>query len=812
METYLQEVRHAIRSLHRSTAYSLTSVVLIGSAVAGVVVFATVLWSVVVRPLPYKDSENLAVLAQPDGGPISGRVFHYLRENSHVIEAIAAQSQPTGWNVNGAAKSEYLRGYRISAKYFETLGAQPLIGREFSESEERPGGPRSVILSEAAWKSLFDADSSIIGRAIELGGAKHEIVGVMPADLKTFPDATLWVPLQLAPNNNSWSFRVIGRLRPGQTYSQAQFEYQSLAANAPWSTQSGGTGNEGDLRWSSYRQYLTGQLWTPLLLLLGAAGCLLMIACSNVAALSVVRANARQREMAARVALGASRAQLFRMVAAESVVLSIFAGVLAVVLSDVALRVAKPTVPEQLLAGRDIAIGIESGVLSVALSFVVFVVCCLFPATAHAGAASSLLLDASDRRYTTDRRSMWFRRAMVAAQFAAAVALLVTSSLLIKTFGNLRSVNVGFEPRNVIVGEMSLQGIATKSIDETRVVFDRVLTKLSNLPAVTKAAVSTGIPVERGLNMPLAPIAGGAVPGVKPVDWRYVSTNYFDVFGISLKEGRLLAEQDNAAGRPIAIVSESFARQFLSGQAVIGQVLGLVGGMGKEPQREIVGIVADVKGRSGAGRLTGGNAIVSDAPAVVYVPFSQMADAMLSFHSSTPISWSVKVSHLDGALAHEIERTVLSELPTTPMIRSRPMTAILGNEIAADGFRMTLVTTFAIASSILAAVGLYSLLSFVGDSRKKEIGIKMALGAERWSVVKQFASEALANSLVGVVAGIALTFATASTLKTLLWGVAPFDAKSYATALVWVALLTISASVVPAWRASKIDPATTLRE
>jgi len=546
-----------------------------------------------------------------------------------------------------------------------------------------------------------------------------------------------------------------------------------------------------------------------LLLLLGAIAFLLLLACVNVASLQLVRAVTRRREMATRSALGGGKARLIQQVLTESILLALVGAGLGIVFAQWGVRTLMTLVPASLLDGRTVTL--DWRVLGVTLS--VAIAAGIFFGLAPALGITRLDLRTAlweGARNTPGRPTMWLGRIFAVAEVALAVVLLVGAGLLIRTFVNLRSAELGFDPSNVVIGKMSLQGSTSQTREQLAAFFERTLTRLRDVPGVTAAAVGNNVPIERGLNLPLEPPADAQVDQMRSIDWRYVTPEYFTLFGIPLRAGRAFDERDQAQGAPVVLVNEAFARTYFRTTEVVGRFVQIARSL-KDPPREIVGVIADVKGLSGSGWTRGLSALGSPVAPTMYVPAAQVPDNILQMvHRFFPISWAVRTS---GAVdvVPPVQEVVRSAEPRLPFIRFETMEQLIARDLEMQRFLMTLLGVFAAVSLALATVGIYGLVAYTATQRTQEVGIRMALGATSVRVLRAFLMEGLSLVVAGVAIGLSGAALTSRLLSSLVFGVEPLDPLTFVAVSALLVLVAGTATLMPALQASRTDPMRALR-
>lgn len=809
-----QEVKQALRGLRRAPAFTLASLVTLALGIGGTTAIFSVANALFFRPLPYPEPDRLLVLNRFTGGAVSGRVFHYVRDGARSFEAIAARrGGVAGWNMVVGGEAEYVEGVQITDRYFELLGVQPLLGREFEPAEARPEGPQAALLGEALWRRRFDARPDVLGQVLEFGGVPHTVVGVIPDGAEITTSADIWTPLQVSPRDDGWNYTVIGRLRLGVSQAQAQSELEVLRLGV---LQEPEVYEEREswksLAWTSYRESLARGDRTQVLVLLGAVGFLLAIACTNVAGLQLARGVGRRREMATRLALGGGRRRLARLLLAESVLLGLGGGLLGLVVARLAMRgvslltTGGGTFGAPELDGRVLlaamAISIGAGLL---FGFV--------PALDGSRQDLRSALGEGGLRHSASRQTTWLRRGFVIAQVALAVVLLAGAGVLVRTFVGLRNVPLGFDPDDVVTAAMSLRGSSRQGGTQTVQFFEQAFARIRALPGVDAVAVGSGLPVEFGLNLPIEPPAGGIVDESSAVDWRYVTPEYFDVFRIPLRRGRSFEERDTASGAPVAVVNEAFGRTYFGRSDVVGESVRLNPAYVESPARQIVGVVADVKSASGTGRTAGPNALAAAAPPIMYVPLAQVPENLLAdVHGVFPVQWALRTHGSGMDLIPALRGIVRAAEPSLPFIRFRPMDDVVAAAIQAERDRMMLVGLFALVAMVLAGVGIYGLIAYGVSHRAQEVGVRMALGATAGAVVGRFLKEGVLLALAGVALGLAAAALLSRALESFVWGVEPLDPLTYVIVAVLLIAIAALASFAPAQRAARLDPTLALRQ
>jgi putative ABC transport system permease protein len=688
---------------------------------------------------------------------------------------------------------EPLLGELVTEQYFEVLGIAPAIGRVFTANEMLPTGSRAVILGHAFWQRRFGGDRGVLGKRIVLGGEPHEIVGVLPPGFRPaiVADADVWRPdrLNLAtPSRGAVVLRVVARLPPGadlpRVTAGAQVLGQQLAARFPESNK-GTTPNVVPLQ-----EQVVGSARGGLLVLLGAVVVVLLIGCVNIANLLLARASTRSREIAVRTALGAGRGRVVRQLLTESIVIAGIGGVIGVIVSYWGIKGLVAIAPAG--SPRLAEVGLDTAVLvfGAAVTGIAGVLFGLAPSIHMAREHLGLALKAGGRgpAGSVGRRT---RRVLIVAEVAVALVLLVGGGLLLRTFARLQRVDLGFNPANVLVGGVVPPQANYRTPDDRRAFYDRLLERVSALPGVRSAALSSIIPLAGGGDSDMSFTIDGAppprTPDESPATWyRLVSAGYLDALGIPLRRGRTFVANE---AEPVVMINESMARRHWPDQDAVGRRLRFGGG----PWFRIVGIVGDVKQAGARAEMRG----------QTYIPY---------WHLPEPGIGVVLRAHGEPeVLAAPLRHAVREIDPDMPVSNVDTMTNLVAQSIEEPRFLALLVGLFAGFALLLAAIGIYGVLSYAVSQRTAEIGVRLALGAGGRDVFSLIVSDGFKLTLIGVVIGVAVSLLVAPALSTLLFGVQPIDPATFVAVVATIVLVALSASVIPARRGMRVDPLSALR-
>jgi putative ABC transport system permease protein len=810
VERLRQDVAWALRALRRAPLFTLATVLTIALGIGGTVAIFTLVNAVLWRPLPYPAPDRLLALTADTPASFSGEMFHALRARLEGGERLAAIGGATSWNLLAGTHAVHVTGGRVSAATFDVLGVQPRLGRGFTAAEDSPGGPAVVVLGDALWRSQFDARPDILGQIVHLGGIPHQVIGVMPPHFATFPAAQLWGPLQLSPRDQGTNYQVLLRLRHGQSLDAARAEL-AVARLALRPTLSSPGAFARALTWQPYQQVLGHARRADLLVLQAAILFALLLACVNVAALQVLRAVARQGELATRAAIGGGPARLAQQMVVESMALACAGALVGAGLAWWAVPQVQALIPRALLDGVEVAP--DWRVLGVGLALTALVGLCVgvIPARAAARVDLRAALGAPGRA-TAGHAALRWRRVFVIAQVSLALVLVVSAALLARTLGNFHRVDLGFDPASLVAGAMSMQGASDQTSRAPADFIEHTLTRLRQVPGVAEATVTTNLPIDRALNLAMDAPAGALVTDTRAVDWQYVASGYTQTLGIPVRAGRTVSHDDTGASAPVALVNEAFARAYFGDEPVLGRQIRLDVGDIDEPARTIVGVLGDVRATSGTGWTEGRNALdVPSAPGV-YVPVSQVSPDLLDLvHDFARVQWVVRATDAPGAVTRRVAALMRESEPRLPFIEFVPLTALVARELEMERALLWLMGLLGGGALLLAALGTYGLMAASVHARLREIGIRLVLGASRTSVVRDVAREGALVLLVGLACGVPAVVLATRVIRAYLWGVGPFDPWALGVASGALAVVAMAAVLVPAVRAARVAPARVLR-
>jgi putative ABC transport system permease protein len=802
----IQDLRYAVRTLVGAPGFTAAALVTLALGTGANAAIFSVVNAVLLRPLPFPEPERIVLLvrrnAVEESESHTGRRYLFFREHLHGVEALAASSGSTGFNLATGDTAEFVRAMPVSMEYFAVLGVTPRYGTTFNADHDRPGGEPAVILGYPLWRRLFGANPDVVGSTVLLGDRSSVIVGVMPASFSESANVDIFVPLQpaLTGRGGGFNYRVIGRLARGVTPEQANAEAARVWQGLRDAFPSAILRSELPSGLTPYRTASARDAGMPLLVMLGAVSLLLLIACANTASLLMARASARSREIAVRAALGASRWRIIRQLLAESVLLSLAGAACGMVLAYWTVPTLLALTPPDLSIHENVRV---DAVVFVVMLGVAVATGLLFGLVPAIGLSRHDLVGAfkdNGARTTGSTRSAWFRRTLVVAEIGLCMVLLVGAGLLLRTFAVMRAIDPGFDPRGVLTARMSLQGSRYATPEALTLFFEQGLERLRRLPGVRAAAVVNCVPIARGLNLNVDILDGPERIDDALTDWRYASAGYFDTMGIPIVAGRAFDDRDRKGAAPVAVVNESFARRLFKGVDAVGRHIRV---FDTDGDIEIVGIAKDVREQGLTRRI----------PVVMYVPLAQANPAGLrASHTYFPMNWVVRADNAGPAIVRAMREEIRALDARQPFSEFSTMDEIKSASMAIQTFSLTLLGAFATIGLLLTIAGIYGLVAYTAAQRTREIGIRLALGARRAQILRAIVGGGVGMAGIGVLAGIAASLASVRVLERFLWGVSPFDAATFATVALLLVFVTALASFVPAFRAVRQNPLKALRE
>ncbi|MBO0860038.1 MAG: ABC transporter permease [Chloracidobacterium sp.] len=807
IEDLWQDLRYGARMLAKNPGFTAIAALTLALGIGANSAIFSVVNGVLLRPLPYKDPQRLVMVFAPrrldQESLISSGGFTVLRDQSQVFEQVAAfLPMLDSSSITGEVEPEFLGGVRVSANLFTLLGVEAKYGRTFIPEEEKPGSDRVVVISHRLWQRRFGSDQKIVGRSIEIDNEPYTVVGVAPPGFQ-FPLDGMWtgwlpraidiyIPLALTPEQMNKTLPVIARLKSRVSVEQAQAEMARVSALLKRQYQD--TGIDGSIRLTPYHQQVVRRVRFALLVLLGAVGFVLLIACANVANLLLARAAGRRKEIAVRVSLGAGRWRVIRQLLTESMLLATLSGLLALLLAFWGVGLLRTIIPENLPRADEI--GIDGGVFGFTLliSIGAGILFGLIPALQ----ASKVNLNDSFKdggRSPGGRGRNRLRNLLVVSEMALALALLIGAGLMLRSFIRLMSVDPGLDPRNVLTVDIRLSR-SKYSRPQQAAFFERVLERLRSLPGIQAVGAVYPMPLS-GMEEEIwfdiegrPPLARGEHRSAGP---RGVSPGYFKAQGIQLLKGGVFTEGAGGDTPPVVVINDALARRYWPNQDPIGRRISFDGSDGQPVWRQIVGVVKSVR-----------HMALSEEPRPeIYMPFTQH-----------PLAFMTLVARTDGAplnFVAAVRNQVQAVDKDQPISNVRTMEERLAGAVSQRRFSLILLAIFAGLALSLAAIGIYGVMSYMVTQRAHEIGVRMSLGAQSGDALRLVLRQGMTLTLTGVLIGLGAAFGLTRMLKSLLFDLSSTDPLTFFATALLLALVSLLACYLPARRATKVDPVVALR-
>ena len=808
-----QDLRYALRQLRKAPGFACIAIITLALGIGANTAIFSVVNAVLLRPLALKDADRLVRIwhvppqaSFPGIKTFSVSAANYLdwQKQNDVFEKMAIYHYG-GFTLTSGDHAEQVDATGVSGDFFATLGVQPMLGRTFTPEEDKPGQSHVVVLSNRFWQEHFGSNRDIVGRTIALDGASYSVVGVMPPSFR-FPDyALMWTPLgwtdQEKAVRGNHNDQVIARLKPGVDLKQAQAEMNTISSRLAQQYP------EEDKGWGAtvlpLQADLVSDVRPALLVLLGAVGFVLLIACVNVANLSLARIFSRHKEIAIRTAMGASSARILRQILAESVLLALLGGALGLAFSHFGVRLIMAflanRLPQSIEAGLSLAVLGFTAIVSVLTG----IAAGIFPAVHLSRSNVNQALKEGLGRTGSDSGGNATRSALVVVEVSLSLVLLVGAGLMIRSFQFLRHVDPGFDSSGVLTMSAAVSRTKFSQPQEELSFLQRVLERVRSLPGVVSAGLIDDVPFGGdGSHQPIAVEGRPVVPTSEQpeVDVAIISAGYVSAMRIPVLRGRDFTDSD-VEGRPAAIlISASLAKQFWGNENPIGKHITMSFFPGVA--REVVGVVGDVKS-DGLDQTRTASAL--------YLPMGQVSAVAHEAWRSYPMTIIVRTASNPTSLVSAVTAAVRETDRDIPVVDVRTMDELVKSSLSQERFSLLLLGAFALLAVLLAAVGIYSVLSYSVRRRVQEIGIRLALGARLSDVLRMIVIEGMKPTLLGVTIGIVGALALARVMATLIYGVKPTDPITFLAVAVLLAIVALSATIVPAYRAAKVDPMVALR-
>jgi predicted permease len=816
MATLLADVRQSIRMFWKSPAFTFAVLAALALGIGADTAIFSVVDAVLLKPLTYPEPDRIVQFLNTsrDGGEFPGASatkFHVWQEQSNVFRDVAAYDfSSKGLNLTGTVP-EQIHGVHVTEAYFRLFGARTALGRTFTPQEDLPHGGNLVVLSYGFWKRKFGGDPNIVGHTISLSGEPYTILGVTSRGFEPDPVADLWLPFQFPPNSTDQAhyFQAAGRLKPGVTLDQAKAQLK--LAYAEFKRRYSDADPNSSFSAKPLKDSIVGDVRKSLLVLIGAVSFVLLIACANVANLLMVRAAGRKREFAIRAAMGAQRWRMIRQLLTESILLALAGGVLGLGLGFAGVRwllsVRPGAIPRIGEDGAGVSLDWRVALFTVGVSILTGVLFGLIPAFGASRPDLAATMNEGGSRSGFGQRQSKARSLLIVSEVGLALVLLVGAALLIRTFIALRMVKPGFDARNVITMEMALTGPRYEKTAGVAQLIHDSRERIGAIPGVEEVAVSNTLPLDGGFGLPFIivgrPLTGPSTGGS---EWKATSPGYFGALHIPILRGRDFSVNDVAGAPLVVLISDSFAKtNWKKGEDPVGQQLIIGKGVGpefEEPARTIIGIVGDVH--------DGG--LDQPADPVMIIPLAQMADGITLLNSHVgPLTWIIRTQ----TDPHQAVSAVTEQLRTAsggfPVAHIRTMDEIVVRSTARQDFNMLLLSIFGGSALMLAAIGIYGLMAYSVTQRVREIGIRMALGADRSHIRGMVVWQGMRLAIAGVILGVAAAFALTRLIANSLYGVKSWDPAVFVSVPILLSAVALAATWVPAVRASRLDPMKALR-
>jgi len=804
-----RDLRYAGRVLRKSPGFAVVAIATLALGIGANTAVFSIVDSVLLRPLPYPQPERLGAVVthwaqhgeQSIEDSVDGKTWELLRDHADHLDCAVFVNES---KVNFAAQGQvrYVLQQRVSAGFFRVLGVQPLYGREFTRDEDREGGPAVAVLGFGLWKNMLHGDQSVLQHTIMLRGEPFTVVGIMPPEFRTSTLADVWTPLRPSRHGEGGgaNYGMAVRLRPGASWAEADSQVRAIGA-IRLKEEKLDPGSSAWMGVISLQQYLGMDISKPLVILWIAVAAVLLIGCVNIASLLLARASGRTREIATRMALGGGRAVVFRQLLTESLLLAVLGGAAGVLLGYVGVRGLEYLARDTFNLWQPVRLDARVLLMTSGVTLSACLLFGLYPAWQGTRGQIRDALAESGGRAVAGGRSRWARRVLVVAEVTLSVALLIGAGLLLRTFTYLRDLRPGFDSNGVVTATLSLQDARYQTSDKVNRLFDQSLERIRELPGVESAAVALALPYERGINDAFG------LPGDKPGDYHmtvefYVTPDYFRALRIPVLSGRTFTQADGPRARKVVMVNETFAKKYFPERSPVGMHI-----KGGKDDIEIVGMVANVLMEG----IHAGAAPLAAVP-LMFIPAAQVPDEyMRMMHTWFSPSWIVRTSAPPEAVVRGMQGAMQSVEPLLPFSGFRKLSEVKSKTLGSQRLETSLMGTMAALALLLAAIGIYGLIAHSVSERTRELGIRMAMGATAGQAVSLVTMPGLVLAAIGCALGCVLAWGEAQLMRHLIWGISPTDAATFVGVSGLFLLVAMIASLLPAWRITRLNPANTLR-
>ncbi len=806
METLWQDLRFGLRQLLSKPGVTLIAVLSLALGIGANTAIFSLVDAVLLRPLPFHEPDRLVMVWEdatqvgfPRNTPAPANYADWKSQNK-TLEDMAALNW-RNYALTEEGEPEKVEAQGVTANFFSLLGVKPVLGRSFTAEEDKPGADQVALISYGLWQRRFGGDPALVGKEILLDGQKRTVLGVMPAGFQFMSKETgLWVPMAFSAeelaNRGGHYLTVVARMKPGVSLEQARADIAAVTRGI----------NQGH-SWHGFelgsvvislREQLAGDVRISLIVLLVAVGCVLLIACANIANLLLSRGASRYREIAVRTALGAGRLRIVRQLLTESTLLSLAGGLTGLLFAWLSFSFLKQIIPASMELNAGVKIDARIFGFTLLLSLLTGIVFGLAPALQAAKVDLNEALKQSGGRTGTGAGHRRLRGMLVVTEIALALVLLVGAGLLIQTFLKLRALDIGVNPDNVLTLRTQLPRGKYGELPKRTAFYQQVLERVRTLPGVVAAGYSTAVPLTWKGGTSGFVVEGQSVQGPgQDANNRQVTVGYLETMGVKLRQGRFFDEHDDAQAQPVAVINETMARQYWPGESAVGKRFRLGGTDSTSPWRTVIGVIGDVKEMG----------LEAPPKAEFFFPYQQLPDMLWNM----PRDLTVRTTGDPLSVAAAVRQAVWSVDPAQPVSNVRTMEEIMAEEVAQRRIGMTLLAAFAALALLLASLGIYGVLSYAVTQRTQEIGIRMALGANRRAVLRLVMADGLRLAGVGVAIGLGASFALTRLMSGLLFGVSASDPRTLAGVTLLLTAVALLACYIPARRAAKVDPMIALR-
>ena len=806
MSSIDRNLRFALRQLVRNPGFTATVIITLALSIGANTAIFSVVNALMLKSLPYPQPDRIGTLFQRTQGPdpadeqrwIDGTQWESLRDNVPSLVSAVTAALASGANLQAGSRIDYVHDGRVSAHYFDVLDIHPALGRTFTDEEDRPSGPKAAILSYNLWHTTFGADPGLIGQVIHLKGEPYTVIGILPQGQVTPLNADLYTALQPSPTGegNGTNYEAIFRLKEGATWQQADAEINRAWAYRIAQIESKNPGVKIAYYTLPLQRGITSELRPRAIALMLSAGFILLIACANLAGLTLVRMSRRLPDIATRMALGASRWQIQKQLWLENLLLACVGGAAGIGVGFAALRGLLSLLPEGFLPVASVPLDGPVLAFTIALSLLTSVLFGMLPTLATSRVDLRSFMSS---RGASAGQSVHLRQMLIAGEVALTVVLLAGSGLLIRSLIHLETLPPGFNPQGVMTAKASLDDARYQDPAAFQRLMSTSVAAMQRIPGVQAAGVGLSLPFERALNGGVKLHDGPQAEKMIGTDTLYATPGFFETLEMKLTAGRTFTAADGPKSQPVAIINATFARKFYPGLNPIGLTV--------DKGRTIVGVVSDVQLVSGLNYIA-----PLQSQETIYLPAAQVGTGMLGVHVWFQPSWVVRTAGPVEGLTEQMQKALAAVDPALPFSGFYRMSDLQATALSEQRVEVALFGTMAALALLLSAVGIFALVASLVTQRTREIGLRIALGSTIRQAMTHVSSSGVRAAAAGLALGLVLCFLALRTMRSVLYGVGVYDAPSLFAVVGTLAAVALLAATIPALRIARIDPATTLRE